>query len=188
MGSFLPTSLPVGYLHPLHPNRLPNFCQWVHLYKLPLAARLMLKSESVHMLSASYFFSECLLSVWISLPALSPSLPLLYFILISQFPISVLFFFLMSYALFIIGRLGDNTVYFTVPAYPEEQMLGDQSPTCFERSDVVGSWHSAICHLQSYSHGDLCEELVRFVLYAVTHLIYHTSWNLSHAVRRSGVI
>jgi len=45
----------------------------------------------------------------------------------------------MSYALFIIGRQGDNTVYLTVPAYPEEQMLGDQSPTHFERSDVAGS-------------------------------------------------
>lgn len=104
-------------------------------------------------------------------------LPLLYFILISQFPISVLFFFLMSYAL---------------PLENKEITL------C-----TLPSLHTLRNGCSVTSHQHILKEVMWLVpdtvrSYKVVHIsevctvciysLYHTSWNLSLAFRGSGVI
>lgn len=155
----------------------------MHFHEAPLTARLVHNSKNVSILLASYLIYECLLSIWISLPALSPLLPLLYFIFISQFPISVLFFFLMSYAF----SLEDKEIIILHALLSLHKLSNRCSVTSHRHTlkEVMGQCASVI---YSYSHSDLCEELVEFVLYAVTHLIHRTSWNLSHPVRESGII
>lgn len=85
------------------------------------------------------------------------------------------------FSYFLISLDNEIILHVLFSAKTKQQMLSDQSPTTLWKKWC--DWLITMCLLFSYLHSNVwTKEIMKFLFYIIIQLIYHTYWNLTHAV------
>lgn len=139
--SFLPMSMPLGRLWFLEATFL-IYASALGLHWVPLAAELASPTAAGSTIpcSAVFFCDSIYVLLKFYFQRYHSSFLCHTFIVVSQFPLSMIHVGKMSHGFFT-GRDGSNTTTcFAICVWPEWWALSDPSLTDFERREVIGHW------------------------------------------------